>query len=182
MQETPQQYIERILGFVEGKDPLRIQRSTARKLTAMVKGLDRRLVVKPPAPGKWSIAEILAHLADTEVVAGWRMRSILGQNGQPIQAFDQDVWASTFNYRRRHPQASLELFRVLRESNLALLQSVPPPLWENYGMHQERGKETVAHLVRLFAGHDLNHLQQVERIRNQRRRQPGAKRKGGKRK
>ena len=88
MQETPQQYTERILAFVEGKDPLRIQRSTAKKLTAMVKGLDRRLVVKPPAPGKWSIAEILAHLADTELVAGWRMRSILGQNGQPLQAFD----------------------------------------------------------------------------------------------
>ena len=77
---------------------------------------------------------------------------------------------ATFHYRRRDPKASLELFRVLRESNLALLQSVPKNLWENYGMHQERGKETVAHLVRLFAGHDLNHLQQVERIRNQRSR------------
>ena len=169
MQETPPQYLKRILGQVEGKDPLRVQRSTAKKLRAMVKGLDRTLMVKRPAREKWSIAEILAHLADTELVAGWRIRSILGQNGKPIQAFDQNVWATTFDYRRRDPKASFELFRVLRESNLALLQSVPKNLWENYGMHQERGKETVAHLVRLFAGHDLNHLQQVERIRNQRR-------------
>jgi uncharacterized damage-inducible protein DinB len=167
MQETPQQYLERILGHVEGKDPLGVQRSTDKKLTAIVKGLDRTLMVKRPAPEKWSIAEILAHLADTELVAGWRMRSILGQNGKPIQAFDQDVWATTFNYRRRDPQASLELFRVLRESNLALLQSVPKSLWKNYGMHPERGKETIAHLVRLFAGHDLNHLEQLERIRKQ---------------
>jgi uncharacterized damage-inducible protein DinB len=174
MQETTQQYLERILGHLEGKDPWRVQRSTAEKLTAMVKGLDHKLVVKRPAPEKWSIAEILAHLADTEVVAAWRIRSILGQNAEPIQAFDQDVWARTFNYRRRDPKASLELFRVLRESNLALLQSVPKNMWENYGMHQERGKETIAHLVRLFAGHDLNHLQQVEGIRNQARRPPGA--------
>jgi uncharacterized damage-inducible protein DinB len=174
MRETTEQYLKRILGHVEGKDPWRVQRSTAQKLTAMVKGLDHKLVVKRPAPEKWSIAEILAHLADTEVVAAWRLRSILGQNAQPIQAFDQDIWARTFRYRRRDPQASLELFRVLRESNLALLQSVPKHLWENYGMHQERGKETVAHLVRLFAGHDLNHLQQVERIRNQDRRPRGA--------
>jgi len=174
MQETPQQYLERILAHVEGKDPLRVQRSTAKKLTALVKRLDHQLVVKRPSPEKWSIGEILAHLADTELVAGWRIRSILGQNGQPIQAFDQDVWATTFDYRRRDPKASLELFRVLRHSNLTLLQSVPKNLWENYGMHQERGKETVAHLVRLFAGHDLNHLQQVERIRNQGRRRRGA--------
>jgi hypothetical protein len=168
MQETPQQYLVRILGHVEGKDPLGVQRSTAKKLTAMVKGLDRALMAKRPAPKKWSIAEILAHLADTELVAGWRIRSILGQNGRPIQAFDQDVWAARFDYRHRDPKASLELFRVLRESNLALLQSVPKNLRENYGMHPERGKETIAHLVRLFAGHDLNHLAQLERIRNQR--------------
>ncbi|HEY7615758.1 MAG TPA: DinB family protein [Terriglobales bacterium] len=169
MQETPQQYIDRMLGNVEGKDPLQVQRSTPGKLAKLVKGLDRRQLTRQPAPGKWSIAEILAHLADTELVGGWRMRLILGQNGTPIQAFDQDVWAQTFNYRRRTSQASLATFRVLRRNNLELLRSVPKKLWENYGMHQERGKETIAHIVRMFAGHDLNHLRQVQQMAAQAR-------------
>lgn len=164
MAETPQQYIARTLGYVEGKNPLRVQQSTPQKLARLVKGLDKKRLRQPPAPGKWSIAEILAHLADVELVAGWRMRLILGQNAAPIQAFDQDVWATTFNYRRRDPKASLQTFTVLRESNLALLKSVSRNLWENYGMHQERGKETIAHILRMFAGHDLNHIRQVEQI------------------
>ena len=63
------------------------------------------------------------------------------------------------------PAASLETFRVLRESNLAMLKALPKNLWENYGMHQERGKESISHIVRMFAGHDLNHLGQIEKIR-----------------
>jgi uncharacterized protein YegL len=117
-----------------------------------------------PAPGKWSIAEILAHLADTEIVGSWRMRLILGNDGTPIQGFDQDVWAETLNYVDRDPKESLKVFRVLRENNLAMLKSVPRKLWENHGMHSERGKETVERVVQMFAGHDLNHLQQIEKI------------------
>jgi hypothetical protein len=109
-------------------------------------------------------------LADTELAGGWRMRMILSQNGVPLQAFDQDAWANTFNYLQRDSKASLETFRILRENNLALLKSVPKTLWENYGMHQERGKESVAHIVRMFAGHDLNHLEQIEKIVKESRR------------
>jgi len=169
MQETPQQYMQRILGYIEGKDPLRVQQETARKLERLTKPLTKKQLARQPEPGKWSIAQILAHLADTELVAGWRMRLILGNNGAPVHAFDQNVWAETFDYSRRDPKASLETFRVLRENNLALLKSVPKNLWENYGMHQERGKETITHIVRMFAGHDLNHLGQVERIAKQNR-------------
>jgi uncharacterized damage-inducible protein DinB len=164
MQETPQQYTQRMLGYSEGKQPLRVQQATAQKLSALTRRLSKKQLTRRPAPGKWSIAEILAHLADSELVAGWRLRLILGSNGTPIQAFDQDVWADTFSYSRRDPKASLEMFRTLRANNVALLKSVPKPLWDNYGMHSERGKETVAHIVRMFAGHDLNHLQQVEKI------------------
>ncbi|MBZ5705894.1 MAG: DinB family protein [Acidobacteriia bacterium] len=164
MQETPQQYTQRILGYSEGKQPLRVQQATAKKLSALTRRLNKKQLTQQPVPGKWSIAEILAHLADAELVGGWRLRLILGSSGTPIQAFDQDVWAQTFNYSRRNPKASLEMFRVLRENNLTLLKSVPKGLWDNYGMHAERGKETIAHIVRMFAGHDLNHLQQVEKI------------------
>src|SRR5579864_4048013 len=164
MQETPEQYKQRILGYMEGKEPLAIQMETVKKLQRFIKPLSKKQLTKRPAPDKWSIAEILAHLADTELVAGWRMRLIIGSNGAPVHAFDQDVWANTFDYSRRDPKGSLEVFRVLRENNLELLNSVPKNLWENYGVHQERGKETIAHIVRMFAGHDLNHLGQVEKI------------------
>jgi uncharacterized damage-inducible protein DinB len=165
MQETAQQYIQRILGFIDGKDPLRVQRETPKKLQQLIKPLSKQQLSRRPEPDKWSIGEILAHLADTELVGGWRMRLILGSNGVSIQPFDQDVWAKTLGYAQRDPKVSLETFRVLLEANLAMLKSLPKNLWENYGMHQERGKETIAHIVRMFAGHDLNHLGQVEAIR-----------------
>ena len=123
MQETAQQYIQRILGFIDGKDPLRVQRETPKKLHTLLKPLSKKQLTQRPEPEKWSIAEILAHLADAELT-----------------------------------------FRVLRESNLSMLKALPKNLWDNYGMHQERGKETIAHIVRMFAGHDLNHLAQVEKI------------------
>jgi hypothetical protein len=164
MQETPQQYTKRVLGLVEGKEPLQVQQETVKKLQKLIKPLSKKQLSTRPEPGKWSIAEILAHLVDAEIVGSWRMRLIIGSDGVPIQAFDQDVWAETFDYAGRDPKVSLEIFRVLRENNLRMLKALPKNLWENHGMHSERGRETVSHLVRMFAGHDLNHLEQVEKI------------------
>ena len=96
-----------------------------------------------PEPAKWSIAEIIAHLADAEIVASWRMRSVIGENGITIQPFDQDAWASSFEYRDRDARHSLEVSRVLRENNVRMLNEIPRETWENYGMHLERGKETI---------------------------------------
>lgn len=164
MAETAQQYIQRILGHVEGQDAIKLQRTTVPKLKKLTQGLSPKELKWRPAPGKWSIAEIVAHLADTEIVASWRMRSVLGANGTTIQPFDQDSWASVFEYGKRDPKQSLEFFRVLRENNLAMLKALPPERWDNYGMHEERGKETLSHLTRMFAGHDANHVLQVEGI------------------
>jgi DinB superfamily len=164
MQETAQQYIQRILGHVEGQDPIKVQKATAGKLYKLSRRLTPGQLRWQPEPGKWSIAEILAHLADVEIVASWRMRSIIGSDGITIQPFDQDAWASVFHYRRRDPKQSLEVFCLLRENNLAMLKALPPEAWERHGMHLERGKETIAHLARMFAGHDMNHISQIERI------------------
>jgi hypothetical protein len=164
MQETVQDYTQRLLSYGEGKDPLRLQQAAPVKLAALVKGKSRKQLTRRPAPDKWSIAEIMAHLADGEVVIGWRIRQILAQNATPIQAYDQDAWARTFDYGRRDPRLSLASYRALREANLALLKSVPRKLWDNYGVHQERGNESISHVVRMVAGHDLNHLQQIQRI------------------
>src|ERR1700674_4763063 len=164
MKETPQEYIKRISGHVEGQEPLKVQAATPKKLERLIKGVPAAKLHKRPAPEKWSVAEILAHLADSEMVRSWRMRQILGAPGTPIQAFDQNVWAISGHYEKRDPRKSVELFRVLREANLALLKSLTPEQWKHHGMHAERGKETIEHIVRMFAGHDLNHTKQVERI------------------
>jgi uncharacterized damage-inducible protein DinB len=164
MQETPQQYTRRMLSNGRGKDPLRLQQATPGKLASLIKRLSKKQLTRRPAPGKWSIAEILAHLADAELVIGYRMRLILASNGTVIQAFDQDAWAQTFNYNRRDSKTSVETFRMLRENNLKLLKSVPRKSWENYGQHQERGKESIDHLVKMMAGHDVNHIVQIEEI------------------
>lgn len=164
MKETTQQYVQRIVGGLNGKDPLKIQKSTAKKLHKIIKPLSKKELRRKPAPEKWSIAEVLAHLADAELVAGWRLRLILSNDGAAIQSFDQDSWAKTFAYADRDPYESLRAFKFQRERNLDLLKSVPKKLWQNHGMHSERGKETVSHLVVLFAGHDVNHVRQVEQI------------------
>ena len=164
MPETAQQYTQRILGHVEGKKPLAVQRSTPKKLAGLVARMDRKRLGKRPEADKWSIAEILAHLADTELVISWRLRQILCSNGAPIQAYDQNAWAATFKYGKRDPKGALNTFRMLRENNLTLLKTVSKELWDNYGMHEERGQESIGRIVEMVAGHDLNHIQQVERI------------------
>lgn len=164
MQETPQQYTQRLLSYTEGKQPLSLQQAAAKRLAALLRGKNKKQLTRRPAPDKWSVAEIVAHLADAEVAISWRLRQVLSANAIPIQAYDQDSWAATFDYARRDPRQSLEMFRVLRESNLALLKSAPRKLWDNYGVHQERGNENVTHIVRMVAGHDLNHLRQIEAI------------------
>ncbi len=164
MQETPQQYTQRILSHSEGKDPLRLQAAAPKKFAALLKGKNKKQLTRRPAPGKWSVAEVMAHMADAEIVLSWRLRQVLSSNGVSIQPFDQDVWATTFDYAHRDSKQSLERYRVLRESNLALLKAAPRTLWDNYGVHQERGNESAALMVRMIAGHDLNHLGQVEKI------------------
>jgi hypothetical protein len=164
MKETVQQYIQRISGYAEGKQPLTVQASTAKKLEPLIKGKSTAKLRRRPAPEKWSVSEILAHLADTEIVASFRMRLILGAPETPIAAFDQDAWVISGHYDKRDPRRSLEQFRMLREANLALLKSLTPDQWKHFGVHAERGQETIEHIVRMFAGHDINHLQQVERI------------------
>ena len=162
MSETAQQYTQRILSYSEGGDPLELLESAPKKLAAFVVGKSKQQLARRSAPDKWSVAEIAAHLSDTEIAVAWRIRQILSTNAIHIQAFDQNAWASTFDYAQRDASSSVELFRALRAANVALLKSVPRKLWDNYGVHQERGNESIAHVMRMMAGHDLNHLQQIE--------------------
>ena len=162
--ETVQQYVDRILSFSEGRDPLDVLASTAGRLRTLVESTPAGRWARRPAEGRWSAREVLAHLADAEVVAAWRMRSILAQDGVPIQAFDQNTWAAAFKYADVDVRESLATFTAVRGSLLSLLRRVAGTRLEHHGLHAERGRETVPHLLRLYAGHDLNHLTQIERL------------------
>ncbi len=163
MAETAQQYSGRLSSYLGNRDPLAVQRATPRKLAALLKGQSSTQLARRPGR-RWSVAQIMAHLADAEIAVSWRLRQILSTNKAAIQSYDQNAWASTFDNANRDPKTSLELFRVLRASNVALLSSVPRKLWRNQGRHEERGKESVERMVSLVAGHDLNHVAQIEAL------------------
>jgi len=164
MPETAQQYTQRIMANAQGQDPIKVQSATNKKLARLIKGIPTAKLRKRPAPEKWSVAEILAHLADVEIVIGWRLRSILGAPGTAVQAYDQNAWVITGHYEKRDPRKSVEQQGVVREANLALLKSLSPDQWKHYGQHSERGQESIEHIVRMIAGHDINHIHQIERI------------------
>jgi len=164
MSETAPQYTRRILGYLEGKPALAVQAATAKTLERLIKGVASAKLRRRPAPDRWSVSEILAHLADGEIVGAFRMRLVLGAPGVPIAAYDQDAWVASGHYDRRDPRKSVEQFRVIRDGNLALLKSLEPAQWKHYGVHSERGQESIEQMVRMCAGHDLNHLRQIEAI------------------
>jgi hypothetical protein len=169
MSETPQEYTNRILANVADSNPLEVLTSTGPRLRQLVSGRSDSELSQQPQPGRWSVREILAHLADCEVVAGWRIRSILATNGTTVQPFDQNRWAEAFRYQDAPVAESLDLFDVSRRANLRLFRAADPDRLENFGMHQERGRESIGYLIRLYAGHDLNHLTQIEGLLEKRR-------------
>ena len=164
MKETAEEYTKRILGHVDGKDAIKVQSATAKTIGKLLKGRPAGKLRRRPGPDKWSVGEILAHLADAEIITAWRLRAILAAPGTPIQAYDQDALAAARNYAKHDAKKSLDHFRVVREGNLALYKSLSAEQWKQFGMHAERGQESLEHIARMMAGHDINHLQQIERI------------------
>ena len=162
--EAADAYKAKILGYQAGADFLALQTAAPEKLAALTGDLSAEELARRPAPDKWSIQEIAAHLADDELVGGYRMRMILSSPGTAIQAFDQDVWARTGRYASTDTKASVEMFRILRQANLTLLRSLTPAEWNLYGIHAERGAESIRDIAMYYAGHDLNHFRQIENI------------------
>jgi DinB superfamily len=136
--ETVEQYKHRIMGYLGNQDPLRIQGTRRCAIAHLIKGAKRAKLARRPAPDKWSVSEILAHLSDAELVAGHRMRRVLGAPGSPIPAFDQDRWAAE-DYAKQYPALSLHVFRSVRECKLVLLRRLKREQWKQFGVHAERG-------------------------------------------
>src|SRR5689334_14112863 len=162
--ELRAKYASAVLGLVGDRLPIDVLRDTAGALARAVATLTPQQIKTPEAPGKWSIAAVLRHLADTDVVWGWRMRLILAQDRPTITGFDQDMWADRLDYANADPNESLETFAVLRRDNLRLIDHATPEDLKRVGVHAERGEESAGYLVRLYAGHDLMHLAHIERI------------------
>jgi uncharacterized damage-inducible protein DinB len=166
--ETFEQYSARLLSLSRGKDALSVLAETPGRLGALIAGLSQEDLRWTTSPSRWSIAQILAHLSDAEIVGAYRFRMILGAPGTPIQAFDQDAWAREMDYATRDAAASLALISAVRASLLPLLRGLNAEKLDRFGIHAERGKESVRHLIALYAGHDLNHLAQIERLISER--------------
>jgi len=162
--ETVEQYRNRMLSNIRGQDPLTVQAATPRKLARLLKGVPKAKLRKRPEPQKWSIHEIMTHMADTEVVYGFRLRLMLGAPGATLIGFDQDVWVTALHYDKRDTATALEQFAALRKATLALLKTIGPEQWKHFGLHMERGEESVELTAKMMAGHDVNHLAQIERI------------------
>lgn len=165
---APQQaaaYTAAILGLLGTDDPREVLRETTDRLNQAVRGLTDEEMRRREAPGKWSVAHVLRHLVDTEIVWAWRMRLALAQERPPITGFDQDAWADRLGYGDSDPAESLEEFAVLRKGNLRLLDRASEDDLARVGVHQERGEESVGHMMKLYAGHDRLHLNQIARIR-----------------
>ena len=158
-------YVERLLTELGQQDPMKILPETPRKLEHAVAGLSDAAVRKPEAPGKWSVLHVVQHLADSELVCGYRMRMIVSHPTPEIQGFDQDLWAGELGYEERKPAEALAEFRSLRQSNLQLLGLLGPEKRRRYGHHSERGEESVDKMIKLYAAHDLVHLKQIDRIK-----------------
>src|SRR5271167_131449 len=167
MAETFEAYRTRVLSYLGDEEPIGVQQATPSQLDRRLRGVAPAELIRRPAPEKWSIAEILAHLADAELAMGWRLRNMLANPGVALTWWDQAVWAERLGSAQQDASLSAGVFRALRESNLRLLQSVPRARWvECYGVHELRGRQTVEEFVRLEAAHDLNHLRQIDHILN----------------
>ena|SRR5579863_437991 len=160
-------YSARLLAFTAGRDPLAMQGEAAATLGRLIEAVPDEALRRRPRPGKWSVVEILAHLAEDELVTSWRYRQMLASDGGPLAAFHQDLWAEWGAYDGWNPVEALGLFTLLRQANLRMLRRLDESQWRRSGVHQERGPMTVADLARHMAGHDINHIEQIRAILGQ---------------
>ena len=157
-------YVAKMVAFTEGKDPIEMQREMPGILSQIIQGVPEKELRRSPAPGKWSVSEIIAHLADSEVVSVWRYRQMIEFNDGPLTPYDQDKWASMGKYSAAEIKESLQLYTMLRKINLDMFARLTPQEWKRGGIHAERGRITVESLARHVAGHDRNHLEQIQKI------------------
>ncbi len=150
--------------FLGDKDPIKVLAATPGRIAALIKGLSPKQLAKKPAPGKWSIQEIVAHLAETEMVLCCRARWIAFEDEPTLVPFDQEKWSQAWAREKEPFAETLERLRLLRRSHVRLFKSMPKAHFKRTGHHLERGIITLKEQIETAAGHDLNHLEQISRI------------------
>lgn len=162
--EAAAAYIDATLALLGDRDPLEVLRATPGWLRGVADAHDGDALRRPEAPGKWSVAGVLCHLADTELVWAYRIRMVLARDRARLTGFDQDAFAASFRYEDGDPAHALRVFDVVRDSNLRVLDRASAADRRHVGVHEERGEEPLSHMLRLQAGHDLLHRRQIDRI------------------
>jgi hypothetical protein len=157
-------YVASLLELLGDQEPLAVLAATPAAVAAVVAGIPPARLARPEGPGRWSVAGVLQHLADSEVVNGYRIRLMLAADRPPIPAYDQDAWAAAFGYAAADASLALRDFSAARAANFRLWTSLDQPAMERVGIHAERGAESVGRLIRLLAAHDLVHRRQIDRI------------------
>jgi len=157
-------YVRALLDLLGPRRPLDVLPELMPWLDRRLSGVPEARLRRPEAPGKWSVVAIVQHLADSELILSVRARLILSEDRPPIQGFDQDRWAERFDYAGASLDLALAQLRALREVNLALWHRLGPADLDREGIHSERGPESLGHLLKLMAAHDLVHRRQVDRV------------------
>lgn len=158
-------YVAGLLGLLADHNPVEVLRTTPSALDQLLDAVPAPILSVPEAPGKWAIRDVFAHLADSELVGGVRLRMILAHDRPTIIGYDQDLWSDRLRYREVDVREALNQFVVLRRSNLRLWENLTPADLRRVGLHNERGEESLGHMRNLYAGHDILHLNQLNRIR-----------------
>lgn len=161
------EYLAHIHGLSKGKDPVSAQSGTIEAIAALLRDIPKAECSRRMQPTKWSIVEIIAHLAEDELVSSWRYRQMLEAPGCVLRGFDQDLWAAYGRYREWDIGDAFAIFRLLRLANLRVLERLTDEEWQRHGTHEERGQITVLDLARHMVGHDANHLEQIRRLKDQ---------------
>ena len=157
-------YIDSLLTFLGDRDPLQVFAETPDAVRRAVQAAPESILRTPEAPGKWSILDVVQHLAQVEFVLGFRYRKVLAEETPAIPAIDQDKWVSQLFPESVGLEEALQDFAAVREVNLHLLRRLQDEHWDRYGIHSQRGNESMRQMARLYAAHDLYHLFQIERI------------------
>lgn len=163
--ERAARYVSDLLELLGDRDPLETMEELLPALRRAVEGLEDGLLRTREAPGKWSVLEVLLHLADTELVYRYRMRKIVAEPGSVLPGYDQDAWARGLGYGAGELESAFEELATLRRANLRWLRGLGDEELDRVGVHEERGPESVRRITQLLAAHDLVHRNQIQRIK-----------------
>lgn len=160
------QYTSAVLEQLGSRDPITVLQALPVALANEITGLSLDELRRPEAPGKWSMIEVIQHLADAELVWAYRLRLVLSEERPLLTGYNQDEWANSLEYSKASLDEAFDQIRIFRAANLRLIESLTEEQLQRVGIHEERGPETIEHMIRLYAGHDLIHRRQLARIRN----------------